>query len=54
MPETIGMAYTLIDADSETDEIIEAIRRGATVPQGKGEPWALRLKKSIVAAKKRV
>ncbi len=51
MPETIGMAYTLIDADPETDEIIEAIRRGATVPQGKAKPWALRLKKSFMAVK---
>lgn len=54
IPETIGMAYTLIDADTETDEIIEAIRRGATVPQGRGKPWTLRLKKSIVSVKKRV
>ncbi len=52
MPETIGMAYTLIDADPETDEIIEAIRRGATVPRGKGKPWALRLKKSLMTVKK--
>ena len=52
MPETIGMAYTLIDADAETDEIIEAIRRGATVPQGKAKPWALRLKKSFITVKK--
>lgn len=52
MPETIGMAYTLIDAGPETDEIIEAIRRGATVPRGKAKPWALRLKKSFMVVKK--
>lgn len=44
IPETIGMAYTLIDADPEAEEVIEAIRRGATVPRGSGVPWSLRLK----------
>lgn len=51
IPETIGMAYTVIDADPEVDEIIHAIKRGATIPTGKPIPWMMRLQKLALSLK---
>ncbi|MBS7634607.1 hypothetical protein KEJ34_03805 [Candidatus Bathyarchaeota archaeon] len=46
IPETIGSAYTIIENDeASVDDIIEAIRKGLTVPFGKGIPLILRIKK---------
>jgi predicted metal-dependent phosphoesterase TrpH len=45
IPQTIGMAYTVIDADPEIDEIVRAIKKGATVPVGSSVPWTMRLRK---------
>lgn len=48
MPETIGLAYTLIDSYSEgVDNIIESIRKGLTEPLGKGTPISLRLRHAL-------
>lgn len=44
-PEEIGNAYTLIEADSNRDDIIEAIRKGKTQPLGKPISWTKRLKR---------
>lgn len=44
-PQEIGKAYTLIDAESNRDDIIESIRRGKTAPFGKPISWALRLQR---------
>jgi len=44
-PKEIGMAYTIVNADSNRDDIIEAIRKGKTVPSGKPISWALRLQR---------
>jgi len=41
----IGMAYTVVNADSNIDDIIEAIRKGATVPYGKAIPWTARFRR---------
>lgn len=41
----IGTAFTLIDADSNPDAIIEAIRKGAVTPIGKPITWAQRMKR---------
>jgi predicted metal-dependent phosphoesterase TrpH len=46
-PSDIGTAYTLVDADSEVDEVIHAIKRGATVPFGKPIPWKARLRNAL-------
>ena len=47
MPETIGLAYTLINNDGDSvDDIIKAIRRGLTTPVGKGMPLTLRIKRA--------
>ena len=35
VPEAIGSAYTLVDAGSELDEVLEAIRKGRTRPLGR-------------------
>lgn len=45
VPEAIGLAYTIIYAESDVDDIIESIRKGATVPEGEPIPFRLRLKK---------
>jgi len=46
IPQAIGTAYTLIEADSdaELEEIIQAIKGGAVTPCGGAMPWALRFK----------
>jgi len=44
-PQEIGKAYTLVDAESNRDDIIESIRKGKTAPFGKPIPWALRLQR---------
>jgi predicted metal-dependent phosphoesterase TrpH len=41
----IGTAFTLVDADSNPDDIAEAIRKGAVTPSGKPITWAQRMKR---------
>lgn len=43
----IGFAYTVVDAEPEVDELVHAIRNGATVPCGKPIPWKLRLERML-------
>lgn len=50
----IGLAYTLIDASRETDEIAEAIRKGATVPFGEAVSWRIRLEKEVLSLKRKL
>jgi predicted metal-dependent phosphoesterase TrpH len=52
LPQTIGMAYTLINADPKIEEIIQAIKEGATVACGKPIPWAMRCKKAFANVKR--
>jgi predicted metal-dependent phosphoesterase TrpH len=47
-PQEIGKAYTLIDADSNTDDVIEAIRKGKITPLGEPIPWAYRLRRIAI------
>lgn len=42
-PDEIGNAYTLINADSNRDDVTEAIKKGRTTPFGKPISWLLRL-----------
>jgi len=44
-PQEIGNAYTEVDADLNRDDIIEAIRKGKTVPCGKPISWTQRLRR---------
>jgi hypothetical protein len=41
----IGMAYSLVDANLEKDEIISAIKNGKVKACGKAIPWLMRLKR---------
>jgi predicted metal-dependent phosphoesterase TrpH len=41
----IGTAFTLVDADSNPDDIAEAIRKGAVTPKGKPITWAQRMRR---------
>jgi len=50
----IGFAYTVVDADPEVDEIVHAIKKGATTPCGKPIPWKLRLKRGYFSIKKKI
>jgi predicted metal-dependent phosphoesterase TrpH len=44
-PDEIGSAYTIIDADPNREDVIEAIRKGKTEPVGKPISWVNRLKR---------
>jgi predicted metal-dependent phosphoesterase TrpH len=44
-PDEIGSAYTIIDADPNREDVIEAIRKGKTEPVGKPISWINRLKR---------
>jgi len=48
----IGTAYTLVKADSDIDEIIEAIRKGAVVPFGKAISWETRVRRGAFSLKR--
>jgi hypothetical protein len=52
-PSDIGTAYTLVDADSEVDEVIHAIKGGATVPFGKPISWKTRLRNAMSNPKRK-
>ena len=52
--EELGMAYTIIEADPNTDEIVETIRKGGTIPVGKPIPWRIRLKRMALSLKRKV
>lgn len=44
-PAEIGTAFTIIDADSNPNDIAEAIRKGAVTPSGKSITWTKRIKR---------
>jgi len=50
----IGAAYTVIEADPDVDEIVRAIKRGATIPVGKSIPWRMRLKGEALSLKRKI
>jgi predicted metal-dependent phosphoesterase TrpH len=43
--QEIGAACTLVEADSNADDVAEAIRKGAITPYGKPIPWARRMER---------
>ncbi len=51
-PCEIGTAHSLVEADSEVDEIIGAIRRGAVTPFGKAIPWETRVRRGAFSLKR--
>jgi len=50
----IGAAYTVIEADPDVDEIVRAIKKGATIPVGKSIPWRMRLKGEALSLKRKI
>jgi len=44
--QEIGTASTLINAESNIDDVVEAIRKGATTPFGKPIAWAERVQRA--------
>lgn len=50
----IGAAYTVIEADPDVDEIVWAIKKGATIPVGKSMPWRMRLKGKALSLKRKI
>jgi predicted metal-dependent phosphoesterase TrpH len=50
----IGAAYTVIEADPDVDEIVQAIKKGATIPVGKSIPWRMRLKGEALKLKRKI
>ncbi len=49
----VGTAYTVIDAETDVDEIVKAIKRGAVTPFGRAIPWNTRLRREFLSVKKR-
>lgn len=49
----IGAAYTVIEADSDVDAIVQAIKKGATIPVGKPMSWRMRLKGKALSLKRK-
>jgi predicted metal-dependent phosphoesterase TrpH len=49
----IGCAYTLIDAASNVDDVVDAIRKKKCQPFGKGIPVTTRLKRILSTVRKR-
>ena len=50
LAETIGLAYTTIEdvsPEPNVEDIIEAVKKGMTMPYGKPIPWRLRLQKVL-------
>jgi len=50
LPETIGLAYTIVagvNVTSEVEEIVRAVKRGLSIPYGKPVPWKIRLRKIL-------
>ncbi len=49
----IGYAYTLLDAEPETDEVIKAIRSGLCQPFGRAIPLALKIRKQLLSLRRK-
>lgn len=50
----IGMAYSMVEASLEKEEIITAIKNGKTMACGRAIPWLMRLKREALNFKKMV
>lgn len=50
----IGIAYTIVEADPEVDEIVGAIKQGAVFPMGKGITWKTRLERTSLRLKRKI
>jgi len=50
----IGAAYTVVKADPDVDEIVQAIKGGRTLPLGKPIPWRVRLRRVALSLKRKI
>jgi len=50
----IGAAYTVVKADPDVDEIVQAIKGGKTLPLGKPIPWRVRLRRVALSLKRKI
>jgi len=50
----IGSAYTVVETGPDVDEIVDAVKRGATFPIGRGIPWKIRLERAMLSLKRKV
>jgi predicted metal-dependent phosphoesterase TrpH len=50
----IGCAYTVVDAEPQVDQIVEAIRKGACQPFGNAIPLRTRLKRELLILRRRL
>ena len=50
----IGAAYTIVEADPDVDEIVAAIKKGATIPVGKAIPWKIRVERTALKLKRKI
>jgi len=50
----IGLAFTLVEAELDSEEIVKAISKGLCQPFGRAVPLKLRLKREILAFKTRI
>jgi len=50
--QEIGTAYTIVDADSNPDDVAEAIKKGAITPCGKPISWTKRIRRGAFNLKK--
>jgi predicted metal-dependent phosphoesterase TrpH len=49
----IGYAYTLVNAESDVDGVVSAIRKGLCSPYGRAIPLTMRLKKELLLLKRK-
>ncbi len=49
----IGYAYTLVNAESEVDEVVNAIKKGLCSPHGRAIPLTMRFKKELLLLKRK-
>jgi len=49
----IGYAYTLVNAESEVDEVVNAVRKGLCAPHGRAIPLTMRFKKELLLLKRK-
>lgn len=53
-PLEIGNAYNLVDSDSNRDDIIEAVKKGETIPFGKPISWVSRFQRGAAGVQRRL
>jgi predicted metal-dependent phosphoesterase TrpH len=50
----IGLAYTMVEADLDIDEIVCAIEKGAVFPMGNRVPWKTKFERTMLALKRKI